>query len=73
MPLTPNWTPEQREAARAAAARRAQERREAEAKAQAAEAAEIERIRKMMEAKFGEGVQFIACRRGKPPVFGRPK
>ena len=73
MPATPNWNDEQRARMRALHDARKAERRAKQKAAADEEAVEVERIRKMMEAKFGEGAQFIACRRGKPPVFGRSK
>lgn len=73
MPQVPNWTPEQRAAAKLAQATRLEGLREGERRAREEEAARQEKIRDFMEARFGKGVQFIACSRGKPPVFGRPR
>lgn len=72
MPATPNWTPEQREAAKLAHARKLDAIAAEKERANAAEVAEAARIRAWMQERYGADVQFIACRRGgKPPIFNR--
>lgn len=73
MPQVPNWTPEQHAEARRVQAAKLEALRESERIAREKELAAQEAIRDEMERRFGKGVQFIACRRGKPPVFGRPR
>lgn len=73
MPQTPNWTDEQRAKARETQALKLEALRESERRAEAKERAEQERIRAWIEERYGKDVQFIACRRGKPPVIGGPR
>ncbi len=73
MPATPNWTPEQAAKAREVSQSEKLARMKALADARVAESAEQERIRAFMREKLGDDVQFIACRRGKAPVFNQRK
>jgi hypothetical protein len=74
--MSPNWSDEQRARAAALGEARRAERRAKEAQAAAAEAADAESVRRQMQEvmrRMGlEGGNFIACRRGKPPIFGGP-
>lgn len=76
MPASPNWTPDQRAAAKARHDAEVQARRDQRAAAEASDAADralIEDIITKVAEKYelGPGFTFIACRRGKPCIVGK--